>query len=63
MVVVGETAAVTIGDCVLPDIEAHGVQRVAPAADHPLHNRERWGGDTMSDGRSGWGCGVGGKRI
>lgn len=40
-VVVGETAAVTIGDCVLPDIEAHGVQRLAPAADHPLQHRER----------------------
>lgn len=40
-VVVGETAVVTIGDCVLPDIEAHGVQRLAPAADHPLQHRER----------------------
>lgn len=48
VVVVGKTAAVTRGDCVLPDIEAHGVQRLTPAADHPLKVRKRWEGDTVS---------------
>lgn len=36
VVVVGKTAAVTRGDRALPNTETHGIQRVAPVADHPL---------------------------
>ena len=44
-VVVGKAAAVTSGDSVcLLETEAHGVHRLASAADHPL---QRGGGDTL----------------
>lgn len=39
--VLGKTAAVTRGDCTLPNTETHGIQRVAPVADHPLGVREK----------------------
>lgn len=40
-VVVGKTAAVTRGHRALPNTETHGIQRVAPVADHPLGVREK----------------------
>lgn len=41
VVVVGKTAAVTRGDRALSNTETHGIQRVAPVADHPLGVREK----------------------
>lgn len=41
VVVVGKTAAVTRRDRTLPNTEIHGIQRVAPVADHPLGVREK----------------------
>lgn len=41
VVVVGKTAAVTRGDHTLSNTETHGIQRVAPVADHPLGVKEK----------------------
>lgn len=41
VVELGKTATVTRGDWTLPNTETHGIQRVAPAADHPLGVKEK----------------------
>lgn len=52
VVVLGKTAAVTRGDCSLPNTETHGIQRLAPVADHPLGVREK---HVSRGGRAGTG--------